>query len=201
MYFKLALGNVKKSFKDYAIYFLTLTFSVCIFYVFNAIESQKAMMMVSETTDLMLQNLAMLIGYLSIFIAIVLGFLVLYANKFLVRRRKKELGLYMLLGMNKSKISFVLIIETMMIGLCSLVAGIILGIFLSQGLSVFTAQLFGTQMTQFKFVFSKSGLYKTIGCFGIVYLVVIIFNVMTLSKCKLIDLLYANKKNEIPKVK
>lgn len=201
MYFKLALSNVRKSFKDYTIYFLTLTFSVCVFYIFNAIESQKAMMIVSETTDMMMRNLSNLIGYLSIFIAIVLGFLILYANKFLIRRRKKELGLYMLLGMEKGKISFVLILETFMIGLCSLIIGLGLGIFASQALSVFTAKLFGTQMKQFQFVFSENGFMKSVICFLLIYLIVMAFNVTSLSKCKLIDLMYANKKNEVPKVK
>lgn len=201
MYFKLALNNVKKSFKDYTIYFLTLTFSVCIFYVFNAMESQKAMMIVSDTTEMMIKNLSTLIGYLSIFIAVVLGFLILYANKFLVRRRNKELGLYMLLGFEKVKISCILVLETFMIGLCSLVVGLGLGIFLSQGLSVFTAKLFGAQMAQFTFVFSKEGLYKSLGCFILIYAIVVFFNIGMISKCKLIDLLYADKKSEVPKVK
>lgn len=201
MYFKLAFNNVKKSLRDYTIYFLTLTLSVCVFYIFNAIESQKAMMIVSDATDLMMQNLGSLVGYLSIFVAVVLGFLILYANKFLIRRRKKELGLYMTLGMEKGKISLILILETLMIGLCSLVVGLVVGVFLSQALSVFTAQLFGAQMAQFKFVFSKNGLIKSLVCFVVIYGIIMIFNITTISKCKLIDLLYANKKNEAPAVK
>ncbi|MGL4343994.1 MAG: FtsX-like permease family protein [Cellulosilyticaceae bacterium] len=201
MYFKLAVNNVKKSFRDYGIYFLTLTFSVCIFYVFNTLESQRAMMIVSDTTDNMMKNLAELIGYLSFFIAIVLGFLILYANKFLIRRRKKELGLYMLMGMEKSKISMVLVLETFLIGLFSLGVGLGLGIFLSQALSVFTAKLFGAQMEQFRFVFSPEGVAKSVLCFVMIYVIVMVFNVLALSKSKLIELLYANKKNERPKVR
>ncbi|MGL4737521.1 MAG: FtsX-like permease family protein, partial [Cellulosilyticaceae bacterium] len=201
MYFKLAFNNVKKSFRDYTIYFLTLTLSVCVFYIFNAIESQKAMMIVSEATDLMMQNLASLVGYLSIFVAVVLGFLILYANKFLIRRRKKELGLYMTLGMEKGKISLILVLETLMIGICSLIVGLVLGIFLSQALSVFTAQLFGAQMVAFQFVFSQNGLIKSLVCFVIIYGVTMLFNVVAISKCQLIDLLYASKKNEAPVVK
>ncbi|MGL4799570.1 MAG: FtsX-like permease family protein, partial [Cellulosilyticaceae bacterium] len=201
MYFKLAFNNVKKSFKDYGIYFLTLTFSVCIFYVFNAIDSQKAMMDLSQTTNMMMQNLIDLIGYLSIFVAVVLGLLMLYANQFLIRRRKKELGLYMLMGMEKMKISWILTLETFMVGLCSLVAGLGLGIFLSQGLSVFTAKLFGAYMSRFEFMFSSQALVKSIICFLVIYSVIICFNIRNLGKYKLIELLEAHKKNEAPKVK
>ncbi|MGL5675085.1 MAG: FtsX-like permease family protein, partial [Cellulosilyticaceae bacterium] len=201
MYFKLAFNNVKKSFKDYGIYFLTLTFSVCIFYVFNAIDSQKAMMDLSQTTNMMMQNLIELIGYLSIFVAVVLGLLMLYANQFLIRRRKKELGLYMLMGMEKMKISWILTLETFMVGLCSLVAGLGLGIFLSQGLSVFTAKLFGAYMSRFEFMFSSQALVKSSICFLVIYSVIICFNIRNLGKYKLIELLEAHKKNEAPKVK
>lgn len=176
-------------------------FGVCIFYVFNSIESQKAMMRVSETQNMMMKNLSQLIGFISFFISIVMGFLILYANKFLIRRRKKELGIYMTLGMDKMKISMVLVIETFIIGLCSLAVGLSLGVLLSQGLSIFTAKLFEADMTEFKFIFSQSSFLKSILCFGIIYAIVMIFNVFSISKCKLIDLIYGDKKNEELKVK
>lgn len=201
MYAKLALKNVKKSFRDYAIYFLTLMFGVCVFYMFNSIESQSAMMRLTQAQDEMIKNLAQLMQNLSLFMAMILGFLIVYANKFLVKRRKKELGLYMLLGMDKWKISAVLVMETFWIGICSLVTGLLTGIFLSQGLSVFTAKLFEADMTKFSFVFSSSACVKTLVCFGVIYVVVILFNVGILSKCKLIELIYGDKRNEEPKIK
>lgn len=117
MYSKLAFRNVRRSVRDYTIYFLTLTFGVCVFYVFNSIESQQAMMSISSSDEQALQSLTMIMGYVSVFISIILGFLILYANKFLIKRRKKELGIYMTLGMDKSKMSWILMLETLLIGI------------------------------------------------------------------------------------
>ena len=94
MLFKLSFRNMKKSFKDYAIYFLTLVLGVAIFYMFNSLDSQQAMLEVSQSTRDMIQLLVQMLGMLSVFIAIVLGFLIVYANNFLVNRRKREFGIY-----------------------------------------------------------------------------------------------------------
>lgn len=200
-YFKLALGNVKKSFKEYTIYFLTLLFGVCIFYTFNSIESQKIMMDIGEYQKSAFEMVGKVMSVASVFIAGVLGFLIVYANNYLIRRRKKELGIYMTLGMEKGSIGRTLFLETVFIGLISLVLGSILGIFLSQGLSVLTAKLFQVNLTKFQFVFSMEALKKTILYFAIIYSIVLIFNSVTLRKVKLIDLLTAAKKNETLKTK
>ena len=200
-YFKLALGNVKKSFKEYTIYFLTLLFGVCIFYTFNSIESQKIMMDIGEYQKAAFEMVGKVMSVASVFIAGVLGFLIVYANNYLIRRRKKELGIYMTLGMEKGSIGRTLFLETVFIGLISLVLGSILGIFLSQGLSVLTAKLFQVNLTKFQFVFSMEALKKTILYFAIIYSIVLIFNSVTLRKVKLIDLLTAAKKNETLKTK
>ena len=109
---KLSLKNIKKSFKDYAIYFLTLVIGVCIFYIFNSMDSQSAMLKVSEAQSEMIELLTELLSYVSIFVSFVLGFLILYASRFLIKKRNKEFGIYMTLGMSKRKISFLLLIET-----------------------------------------------------------------------------------------
>jgi len=201
MFFKLALNNVRKSIKDYTIYFLTLSFGICIFYVFNSIESQEAMLKLNQSQRAIIQVLSEVIGYVSVFIAVILGFLIIFANKFLIKRRKKELGLYMTLGMEKGKISRILILETIIIGIVSLVVGLSVGIFLSQGLSVVTAHLFAVDMKDFTFVFSQSAFFKSILYFGIIYFVVMIFNTITISKYKLINLLIGSKKNETLRIK
>ena len=201
MFYKLSLNNVKKSFKDYTIYFLTLTFGVCVFYIFNSIGSQRAMLLISESQSNILNALEQIINYVSVFISVILGFLIIYANGFLIKRRKKELGIYFTLGMEKHKVSRLLIFETLIIGLFSLVVGLVLGIFISQGLSVVTAKMFEVDMKAFTFVFSQSAFYKSILYFGIIYIVVMIFNTISISRCKLIDLIYADKKNEKLKIK
>ncbi len=201
MFSKLALNNVKKSIKDYTIYFLTLTFGVCLFYVFNSIHSQQAMLALSSIQNQMLEQLQEMIGMVSVFISVILGFLIVYANRFLIKRRKKELGMYMLLGMEKQKISHVLILETFFIGIFSLIIGLLIGVFASQGLAVFTAKIFHAKMNEFVFIFSPSACVKSIIYFGIIFIIVMIFNTISISKFKLIDLLTASRKNETLKVK
>ena len=120
MYSKIAIKNVKKSFKDYTIYFLTLTLAVCIFYSFNSIESQKALTEMSSSGKEYTEMLTTMISYMSVFVAVILGGLILYANNFLIKKRNKELGIYMTLGMGKTKISKILIYETIIVGIVSL---------------------------------------------------------------------------------
>lgn len=193
---KLVFRNIRKSFKDYAIYFLTLVIGVCVFYMFNSIYEQGELMSVTKTTHEAMQSLQQILSYISIFVAIVLGFLIIYANRFFIKRRKKELGIYMSLGMLKSRISTILVLETSMIAIIALVIGLLLGVFGSQFMSVFTAKIFEADMSKFKFIFSLNAVVKSIFYFGIIFLVVMIFNVRTVSKCKLIDLIYGGKHNE-----
>lgn len=201
MYSKIAINNVKKSFKDYTIYFLTLTFAVCIFYSFNSIESQKAMFEISKKEASFIDMLTTVISWVSVFVSVILGGLIVYANNFMIKRRKKELGVYMTLGMSKRKISSILVSESFFIGLMSLVAGLIFGIVLSQGLSLFTAKLFQVGMSEYKFVFSQNAAVKTIAYFGIMFLLIMIFNTFVISKYKLIDMINASKKSESIKIK
>lgn len=202
MFYKLAFQNVKKSIKDYTIYFLTLTFGVCLFYAFNSLDSQAVMLKLSSATNKsMMEMLINMISGISVFISVILGFLIIYANRFLMKRRKKELGIYMTLGMRKFTISRVLTLETLVIGIVSLAVGLLVGVFAAQGLSVLTAQMFEVRLEEFHFVFSNAALLKTLIYFGVIFLVVILFNGITVSKFKLIDLLTAAKKNEKLKVK
>ena len=201
MLFKLSLKNIKKSMKDYAIYFFTLILGVAIFYVFNSIGSQTAMMTVSKSTSEILKLMTQILSGVSVFVSFILAFLIIYASRFLMKRRKKEFGVYMTLGMSKRKISLILFFETLFIGIISLTVGLLAGTVLSQFMSVVVADMFEADMTSFKFVFSESACIKTLIYFGIMYLVVMIFNTFNISKCKLIDLIYGNRKSEAVKLK
>ena len=201
MLFKLSIRNMKKSFKDYAIYFLTLVLGVVIFYMFNSIDSQQAMLEVSESTRSIIKLMISLLGYVSVFVAVVLGLLIVYANNFLINRRKKEFGIYMTLGMGKRQISKIILIETILVGIISLIVGLIIGIFASQFMSILVAKMFEADMSKFQFVFSKDACIKTCIYFAVMYVAVMFFNTFTVSKYKLIDLLNANKKNENVKIK
>lgn len=136
------------------------------------------------------------ISIASVFVSFILGALIIYANNFLIKKRKKEMGIYITLGMPKRKVSNILLLETVLIGIISLGIGLILGVVLSQGLSILTAKLFMGSMTSYQFAFSINAVLKTILYFGIIFLLVMIFNTVIISKYKLIDLLNASKKNK-----
>ena len=155
MLFKLSIKNMKKSFKDYAIYFITLVLGVAIFYMFNSLDSQQAMLQVSQSQRDIITMMIRMLEFVSVFVAVILGLLIVYANNFLINRRKKEFGIYMTLGMGKRQISKIILFETILVGILSLIAGIVIGIFASQFMSVLVAKLFEANMTKFEFVFSK----------------------------------------------
>ena len=200
MLFKLSIKNMKKSFKDYAIYFLTLVLGVAIFYMFNSLDSQEAMLQVSNSTRDIIKLMISMLGYVSVFVAVVLGLLIVYANNFLINRRKKEFGIYMTLGMGKRQISKIIILETIFVGIISLIVGLVIGIFASQFMSVLVAKMFEADMSNFQFVFSKTACIKTCVYFAVMYIAVMFFNTMTVSRYKLINLLNATKKNEKVKI-
>nr|DAD54177.1 TPA_exp: Bacitracin export permease protein BceB [Clostridium autoethanogenum DSM 10061] len=201
MYSKIAINNIKKSYKDYTIYFLTLILAVCIFYSFNSIDSQKALIDVKSSNAKYISRLMEMMSGVSVFVSMILGSLILYANNFLIKKRKKELGIYMSLGMGKGKVSRILVAETLIVGIISLIVGLILGMGTSQVLSIFTLKLFETPINEYRFAVSTSAIGKTILYFGIMFLLVMIFNVFVISKYKIIDLLTAGRKNENIKFK
>lgn len=201
MLFKLSFNNMKKSIKDYSIYFLTLVLGVSIFYMFNSLDSQQAMLQVSQSQREIIKLMITMLGFVSVFVAVVLGLLIVYANNFLINRRKKEFGIYMTLGMGRRQISKIILMETIFVGVISLAVGLIIGIFVSQLMSVLVAKMFEADMSKFQFVFSKDACIKTCVYFAVMYLAVIIFNTISVSRYKLINLLNANKKNEQVKIK
>lgn len=201
MYYKIALRTVKKSFKDYTVYFLTLTFAICIFYSFNSIDAQKTLLNLNLNQEQYMKIFSTCISMASIFVSFILGGLIIYTNNFLIKNRKQEIGTYMILGMSKRKISNILLIESTLIGIISLGIGLGLGIVLSQGLSILTARLFIGSMIKFGLIFSVNSILKTILYFGLIFLLVIIFNIVIISKYKLRDLLNTSKKNEKVRIK
>lgn len=197
MLFKLATRNMRRSVKDYAIYFVTLIVAVTIFYAFNSITDQHIMHEIEETNHvdlLLLMNIMM--NTFSMVVAFVLGFLIIYANQLLVARRKMEFGIYFTLGMKPGHVSRILLYETVLVGFISLAIGLVLGILVSQLLSFVTAALFGVSMSQYQFDFSMNALLMTLVSFFFIYVVVAIFNVIMIHRCKLIDLINASKKSQ-----
>lgn len=201
MYFKMAFNNVKKSIKDYTVYFLTLTFAVSIFYSFNSISSQSILSELNASQKQYVDLLNQMMSILSVGVSVILGCLIIYATNFLIKRRKKEFGLYMMLGMRKRAMSTILFLETFYIGIISLVAGLVLGLIFAQFLSILTAKLFVLEMSKYSFTISYEAIIKTIVYFGFMYVIVMIFNIICVSKYKLINLLSAGRKNEKIKIR
>lgn len=193
---KLAFRNAARSIKDYAVYFFTLVFAVCVFYMFNSVYAQQAMLGLTETMTASAQALQKVLSYISAFVAVVLGFLIVYANSYFIKRRKKEMGIYLILGMEKTDISVILLLETSVVAVIALMSGLLFGVLLSQLMSVFTAKLFEIDVTRFAFVFSMSALVKSVLCFLLIFVVVILFNINAVSRYKLIDLITESKKNQ-----
>ncbi len=187
--------------KDYAIYFLTLVLGVAIFYMFNSLDSQQAMLQVSQSQREIIKLMITLLGMVSVFVAVILGLLIVYANNFLINRRKKEFGIYMTLGMGRRQISKIILMETIFVGIISLMVGLVIGVFASQFMSILVAKMFEADMSEFQFIFSKEACIKTCIYFAVMYVFVMLFNTITVSRYKLINLLNASKKNEKIKIK
>ena len=197
--FKLIFKNMQKNLRDYLIYFLTLMLAVSLVYAFNSISDQPAFSEMSLTRAVLYDQLDNLLSALSVVISVVLAFLIIYANQFILKRRKKELGIYTVLGMKKGRIARIFAGETLCIGIISLFIGLLFGIILSQGISLIALKLFAVELAQFQFVFSMKALKQTIICFAVIFFIVMIFNVWSVSKVQLIELLTASRKNEIIK--
>ncbi len=201
MLFRLSLKNIRKSIKDYSIYFFTLVLGVCIFYVFNAIGDQTAMMELSGTKSRIVHTMNTALSGMSVVVSLILGFLIVYASRFLIRRRKKELGIYLTLGMRRTAVIRILLTETLLIGLLSLGVGLLAGIGLSQFMSLFVANMFEADMSRFVFTVSLAAIGKTICYFVIIYLVVIVMNVVVVARSRLIRLLVADRVQETVRLK
>lgn len=91
MLFKLSFKNMRKTIKDFAIYFLTLALGVAIFYMFNSLDSQEAMLQVSNSTRELIKLMVTMLGFVSVFVAIILGLLIVYANNFFNKPKKTRI--------------------------------------------------------------------------------------------------------------
>ena len=200
MFSKLALRNVRRSFRDYGVYLLTLTFGVCLFYTFNSIDGQGAMVFLAKNENPIVDAIMIFMDIFSVVVAVVLACLILYANRFLLRRRKRELGTYLLLGLSQGQVSRLLFLETGLIGVISLIAGLVLGVAASFGMSALTLSMFEMDVSALLAVnFSPRAAVKTALYFGIIFLLVMALSGVQVSRAKLIDLIHGERKNEVLK--
>ena len=195
MSFKLALRNVKKSYRDYFVYFFTLALSVAMFYIFNTFQQQSSVLQLTDLQQALLQKLGTVMIVLSIIIMLIFAFLMIYANNFLIKRRKKEFGTYLVLGMSQQQVGFIIILETFLVALASLLVGLIIGIFFSQLAAFLTARFLNVGI-DFTFFFSAKALKLSIIMFLSMFFVIALLNQRSIRTLNLIDLLYADKKND-----
>ena len=196
MYARIALGNVRRSIKDFGIYFLTLVLGVAVYYAFNSVTQQSAVLRLSGNMRTLVQELGTIIRGVSIFVAVLLAFLVLFGNRFLIRRRKREFAIYLTLGMDRRHVSGIVAMESLAVGAGALVVGLAVGVLLSQALLYATARLFNTHVTGFGLMFSGQACVYTVMSFAIIFLVVGALNVLEVSRFRLIDLMNADRKGE-----
>ena len=196
MYARIALGNVRRSIRDFGIYFLTLVLGVAVYYAFNSVTQQSAVLRLSGNMRTLVQELGTIIRGVSIFVAVLLAFLVLFGNRFLIRRRKREFAIYLTLGMDRRHVSGIVAMESLAVGAGALVVGLAVGVLLSQALLYATARLFNTHVTGFGLMFSGQACVYTVMSFAIIFLVVGALNVLEVSRFRLIDLMNADRKGE-----
>lgn len=196
MYARIALGNVRRSIKDFGIYFLTLVLGVAVYYAFNSVTQQSAVLSLSTDMRTLVRELGMVIGGVSVFVAVLLAFLVLFGNRFLIRRRKREFAIYLTLGMDRRHVAGIVAMESLVVGAGALVVGLAVGVLLSQALLYATAHLFNTHVRGFGLMFSSHACAYTVMSFAIIFIVVGALNVLEVSRFKLIDLMNADRKGE-----
>lgn len=191
---KLAWGNVRRAGRDYLVYLLTLTLGVTVFYAFNTISMQVDIAGIDEKG--LAQVMGSMLGDLTYFLAGVMAFLMVYANNFIMKRRKKEFGLYQVLGMERGRVATIMALETVIVSVVAFVAGIVLGVGLSQLMTSFTASLFKTQIANFHFFFSMHAFNLTLVCMLVMFVLTLLLNLRAVRRTKLIELMGAERRNE-----
>lgn len=196
---KLAWGNVRRAGRDYLVYLLTLTLGVTVFYAFNTISMQVDIAGIDE--EGLAQVMGSMLGDLTYFLAGVMAFLMVYANNFIMKRRKKEFGLYQVLGMGRGRVATIMALETVIVSVVAFVAGIVLGVGLSQLMTFFTASLFKTQIANFRFFFSMHAFNLTLACMLVMFVLTLLLNLRAVRRTKLIELMGAERRNETIKTR
>lgn len=191
---KLAWGNVRRAGRDYLVYLLTLTLGVTVFYAFNTVSMQVDIAGIKEQG--LSELMGSMLGYLTYFLAGVMAFLMVYANNFIMKRRKKEFGLYQVLGMGRGRVATIMALETVIVSVVAFVAGIVLGVGLSQLMTFFTASLFKTQIANFHFFFSVHAFNLTLACMLVMFVLTLLLNLRAVRRTKLIELMGAERRNE-----
>ena len=195
--FNLALKNIRRNMKSYGLYIGSTIFSIIIFFTFATLKHSGDISGLAEQSKQISGIMSASAFVLIIFVAI----FILYSNSFFMRKRKKEVALYALMGVRKQKIGFLLFFENMVIGIVSLIVGVVLGFFLSQLLLSLLLKLMGLNIG-IGLAFSPNAVIETIIVFLIIFLFTSLQGYRVIYRFKLIDLFHASKKGEeLPKAR
>ena len=196
MLFKLAMGNAKRSVKDYLIYIVTITIAFSLMFSFNLISNSKDILDLAD----MMKNFRITMIFVSLIVCFVLGFLINYMIKFIFKRRSKEFGLYLLLGISKKDISLMFILENLILGFISLVLSFFVGILLSTIISSIILNIFNAPYLVKLPTNYLIPILLSLGYFLLIYLVVLLLTKRRIKRLKIHDLLYLDSHNEKSKV-
>ncbi|PGT59753.1 FtsX-like permease family protein [Bacillus thuringiensis] len=190
--FSLAKKNIKGNLNNYLLYFFSMVVSVIICYTFNSLlytpEIKNA---VNNIEDTMSQTSFVLIGVVAVFIG--------YSNAFFTKKRKKEVGLYSLLGVRKKNIARMLFFENVIIGAITLICGLILGILLSRLFIMLLLKLVGAPVNV-SFSIPMEAVMTTTITFTVITIFTSLQSYLLIYRFKLIELFQADKKGEkVPK--
>ncbi|MFB7157766.1 FtsX-like permease family protein [Lysinibacillus sp. NPDC056232] len=189
--FSLARKNIQRNLSNYFLYIASMVFSIVIYFTFVTLKYNDDLSALKQSSQqikgLMSASSVVLLFFIIIFMA--------YSNSFFMKRRKKEVALYSLLGVRKQKIGLMLFFENLVIGLVSLVLGIVLGFFMSQGLLMILVRLMGYDVVG-SLTFSTEALVNTAGIFTLLFLFTSLQGYRVIYQFKLIDLFHAEKQGE-----
>lgn len=201
LYAKLAWGNLRRTFRDFAIYFATLMLSVALFYSFSTLINQTVFVGLGSSTPSLMLRMGEFIRGLSIFLMIIIGILIVYANIFFMRRRVREFATYLLLGMKKTSLALVILIENILVGISALVAGLIVGVVISQFSSLAILKLFNTPVERFHFLLIPDAFVFTACMFACVFLISTFCATLVISRTRLSTLFRSSFASERFKMK
>ena len=193
MYAKLVFRNARRSVKDYLIYIVTMTICVMLFYSFLSISSSYYQPDIGSEYDFTILSDGMKIAICVI--TLFLLFLIRFVNNYMLRRRQKEFAVQAIMGMEQKTIAGLFFAETFVMGMISIAAGIILGVFCSQFITAMLLTSYGKSYELVWTLFPDT-VVLTVGFFVLSFLAVGLFNTRTIRKTKLIDMLAADRKND-----
>lgn len=188
---KLAFRNVKRSAKDYLVYFLTMVMVTALMFSFNTLLFSKDVQDMFDTAGLM----AVMIGLATFFIVLIIAWLIHYMVRFILEKRSREFGIYLLIGMKKQEIARLYMRENLLLGAGAFAAGLLFSALLSQILlAVFYSMIQMDYHLQLEF--NSSCFFLTAGCYGGCYLLALLRVRRRFSKMNIHDLMVSQKKNE-----